>query len=104
MVRSIVLDQIDFARKVTAQRSFEIVDVGIGVENLLEVVMEPSSIKFDGAKYFQGISLSRGRDLRLRASARPGLVEGGVLAEAGFVFEEDGRLFALGFFLRLGYR
>ena len=35
---------------------------------------------------------------------RPGLVEGGVLAKAGFVFEENGRLFALGFFLRLGYR
>jgi len=98
------LDQIDFAGKVTAQYPFEIVDVGIGIENLLEVVKEPSSIKFDGAKYFQGISLSYGRDLWLRPSARPRLVERGVLAKAGFVFEEDGRLFALGFFLRLGYR
>lgn len=104
MVRRIVLDQIDFARKVTAQCLFEIVDVGIGIENLLEVVKEPSTVKFDGAKYFQGVSLPCRGDLRLRASARPGLVERRVLAEAGFVFEEDGRLFALGFFLRLGYR
>ena len=104
MVRGIVLDQIDFAGKVTAQCSFEIVDVGIGIENLLEVIKESSTVKFDCAKYFQGISLSCGRDLWLRASARPRLVERGVLAEAGFVFEEDGRLFAFGFFLRLGYR
>lgn len=104
MVRGIVLDQIDFARKVTAQCPFEIVDVGIGIENLLEVVKEPSTVKFDGAKYFQGVSLSCRRDLWLRASARPRLVERGVLAKAGFVFEEDDRLFAFGFFLRLGYR
>ena len=104
MVRGIVLDQIDFARKVTAQCPFEIVDVGIGIENLLEVVKEPSTVKFDGTKYFQGVSLSCGRDLWLRASARPRLVERGVLAKAGFVFEEDDRLFAFGFFLRLGYR
>jgi hypothetical protein len=98
------LDQIDFAGKVTAQCPFEIVDVSIGVENLLEVVKESSRVEFDGAKYFQGVSLPRGGDLWLRASARPCLVERRVLAEAGFVFEEDGRLFALGFFLRLGYR
>ena len=102
MVRSIVLDQIDFARKVTAQRPFEIVDVGLRIENGLEVVKEPSTVEFDGAKYLQGVSLSRGGDLWLRASARPGLVERGVLAKARFVFEEDGRRFALGFFLRLG--
>ena len=102
MVRSIVLDQIDFARKVTAQCFFEILDVSLGIENLLEVVKEPSRIKLDGAKDLQGVSLSGGGDLRLRAAPRPSPVERGVLAEAGFVFEEDGRCFALGFFLRLG--
>lgn len=104
VVRGIVLDQIDFAGKVTPQCPFEVVDVGIGIENLLEVIKESSTVKLDGAKYFQGVSLPGGRDLWLRASARPRLVERGVLAEAGFVFEEDGRLFAFGFFLRLGYR
>ena len=102
MVRRIVLDQIDFAGNITAQRPFEILDIGLGVDNRLEVVKEPSAVQFDGAKYLQGISLSCGGDLWLRAPARPCLVERGVLAEAGFVFEEDGRLFALGFFLRLG--
>ena len=104
MIRRIVLDQINFAGTITAHRPFEILDVGLGVENRLEVVKEPSAVEFDGAKYLQGVSLSCGGDLWLRTPARPGLVERGVLAEAGFVFEEDGRLFALGFFLRLGYR
>ena len=102
MVRRIVLDQINFAGRITAQRSFEILDVGLGVENRLKVIKEASAVEFDSAKYLQGVSLSCGGDLWLRAPARPGLVECGVLAEAGFVFEEDGRLFALGFFLRLG--
>lgn len=102
MVRRIVLDQIDFAGNITAQRPFEILDIGLGVENRLEVVKEPSAVEFDGAKYLQGVSLSCGGDLWLRAPTRPGLVERGVLAEAGFVFEEDGCLFAFGFFLRLG--
>lgn len=104
MVRCVVLDEIDFLGKVTPQSPFEIIDVGSGIENLLEMIKEPSTVKFDGAKYFQGVSLPCGGDLWLTASARPGLMERGVLAEAGFVFEEDGRLFALGFFLRLGYR
>ena len=102
MVGGVVLDQIDFAGTITAQRPFEIFDIGCGVENSLEVIKEASAVQFDGAKYLQGVSLSCGGDLWLRAPARPGLVERGVLAEAGFVFEEDGRPFPLGFFLRLG--
>ena len=104
MVRGVVLDQVDFSGKVTPQCPFEIIDVSVGVENLLEVVKESSRVEFDGAEYFQCVSLPRGRDLWLRAPARPGLVERRVLAEAGFVFEEDSCLFAPGFFLRLGYR
>jgi len=102
VVRGIVLDQIDFAGKVTAQRFFQILDVGLGIEDGLKAVKEPRRIEFDGAKDLQGVSLSRGGDLRLRAPARPGPVERGILAEAGFVLEEDGRFFAVGFFLRLG--
>jgi hypothetical protein len=51
VVRGIVLDQIDFAGTITAQRPFEIVDVGLGVENGLEVIEEASAVQFDGAKY-----------------------------------------------------
>ena len=75
---------------------------GRGVENSLEVIKEPSAVQFNGAKYLQGVSLSCGGDLWLRAPARPGLVERGVLAEKSLVFEENGRLFALGFFFKVG--
>jgi hypothetical protein len=52
VVRSIVLDQIDFAGKVASQSGFEILDIGVGVENLLEAVKEPKCIKLDGAEDF----------------------------------------------------
>lgn len=52
VVRRIVLDQINLAREITAQRPFEILDVGLGVEDLLEVVKEPGRIKLDGAEDF----------------------------------------------------
>ena len=71
MVRRIVLDQIDFAGTITAERPFEIVDVGLGVENGLEVIKEASAVQFDGAKYLQGVSLSCGGDLWLRAPGAP---------------------------------
>jgi len=102
VVRRVVLDQIDFAGRITAQRPFEVFDIGLGVEYGLEMIEEASAVQFDGAKYLQGVSLSCGGDLWLRAPARPGLVERGILAEARFVFEENDRFFALGFFLRLG--
>lgn len=52
VVRGIVLDQIDLARIVTAQRSFQILDIGLGVEDLLEVVQEPGRLKLDGTEDF----------------------------------------------------
>jgi hypothetical protein len=58
--------------------------------------------QLDGAKYFQGIFLASGGDFWLASYPGPGLIEGGVLPEAGFVFEEKGRPFALGFFLISG--
>ena len=53
MVRRIVLDQIDFAGTITAQRPFEIVDVGLGVENGLEVIKEASAVQFDVPNIFK---------------------------------------------------
>lgn len=52
VVRSIVLDQIDFAGKVASQSGFEIVDISVGVENFLEAVKEAKRIKLDGAEDF----------------------------------------------------
>lgn len=96
------MNQVDLSRKVAAQDAFQILDVGIGIEDLLKMVKEPGTVDLDRAKDLEGVSLAGGRDLRLRAYPGPGLIEGGVLPEAGFVFEEERRPFVFGFFLRVG--
>lgn len=98
------MDEIDFPGIITSQDLFEIPDVRIGVEYFLEMIQEPRAIQFDRAKDLQGIALAGRRDFRLRADRRPSLVKGGILPEAGFVLEKDGRSFAFGFFLMSGYR
>ena len=102
MIRGVVLDEIDFPRKIAAHGFFEIFDVGVGSEDPLEVVKKSGAVQCDDTEYLQGVSLPCGRNFRLSADAGPGLVEGGILSEAGFVFEEDRRFLALGFFLMSG--
>ena len=65
-------------------------------------VGEPALMQRNGAQDLLGVALAAGEDLRLTAERRPGLVKRGRLAEGGFVFENDYRLFLPGFFLRLG--
>lgn len=103
VVRCIVLNQIDFLREIALQNSFEIHDVCFGIEDLLKVVEKSGTIQFDCTEYFERISLPHSRYFWLRTYPRPCSIEGWVLPEARFVFEEDGRSFAFGFFLMLGY-
>ena len=65
-------------------------------------VGEAALVQGDGAQDLLGVALATAGDLRLTADRRPGLVERGRLAEGGFVFVNDYRLFLPGFFLRLG--
>lgn len=103
MVRGIVLNQIDFSWEIASQRSFEIPDVRFGIEHFLEMIEEPGTVEFDGSEDLERVPLPCGRDFRLRSYPCPGAIEGRVLPEAGFVFEEDRCPFALGFFLMRGY-
>lgn len=102
MVRSVVLDEIDFLRKILAKNLFEVFDVRVGIENFLEMVKKTSTVQFYCSENFQGISLAGRRDFWLRTYSGPGLIKGWILPEAGFVLEEDGGLFALCFFLMSG--
>lgn len=104
VVRGVVLNQINFLREKSAKNFFEEFDVSVGIENRLEMVKESGAIQFDNAEGFEGVPLPRGGDFGLGAYTRPRLVKSGVLSEAGLVFEEDRRPFAVGFFLMSGYR
>lgn len=104
MVGGVVLDEMYSAGEVMTQDSFQVLDVGLCVEHLLELVQKPGGVQLDGAEDFEGVALARGGDFRLRPYSGPGLVKGGVLAEGGLVPKEDGGPFAFGFFLTSGNR
>lgn len=103
MVRCIVVNQIDFPWKVASQNSFEVPDVRYCIEHFLKMIEESGTVQLDCSENLERVPLSRGWDFRLRTYPCPCPIEGRVLAEAGFVFEEDRRPFAPGFFLMLGY-
>jgi hypothetical protein len=98
VVGGVVLNAMYSARTVMAKESFQVLDVGLGVEPLVELVEEPGGVQLDGAEDFEGVALAGRGDFRLRPYPGPGLVEGRVLAEGGLVPKEDSRSLAFGFF------
>ena len=58
--------------------------VGFGVEYAVPQIMKPYLPQFDGA---EDLSLPGNGDLGRMADAAPGGVQGGILAEAGFIRE-----------------
>ena len=102
VIGGVVLDQVDFARKVASKQFLQIDDIGGSIEDLLKMVKETGRIKLDSAKDFQSLLLPGGGNLGLASYPRPGLVESGVLPESGFVLEKEGGSFAFGFFLMSG--
>lgn len=99
VVRGIVLNQEYFSGEIAPQYSFEIRDVGFGVEHRLKIMKEAPTIQFYGAENLEGVSLAGSRYFWLKSYARPCTVECRVLSEARLVFEEDGCRFVVGFFL-----
>jgi len=103
VIRCIVLNQVYFLREIASQNPLEISDVRFSIEHILKMIEKSGTVQFDCSKSLERVSLSGGRDFRLRTYPCPGAIEGRVLPEAGFVFEEDRCPFAFGFFLMVGY-
>lgn len=102
VVRSVVLDQIDFLGKVASDQPLQVDDIGRSIEDWLKMVNETGRIEFDRAKDLQSLLLPGSGNFGLASYPRPGLVESGVLAESSFVLEEEGGSLAPGFFLMSG--
>jgi len=103
VIRGIVLNQIYFLRKITSHDSFEIRTICFGIEDFLKMVEKTCTIQLDRTKNLERVSLPRSWYFHLTTYPRPRAIEGGVLPEARFVLEDDGRSLASCFFLMLGY-
>ena len=102
VVRGVVLNQNRSLAAVAPSQLFEETEVGGGIEDGFRAVVELRAPKFDGAKNLHTLAFSGYGDFRWVPDAAPGGVEGRVLAEAGFVGEEERPVSRTGFFLRAG--
>lgn len=99
MIRSVVVNKEDFLPAVTLRQGREKHRVGIALEHLPVRVVESGPIEIDRAEYLLSVALAGRRNQRLMSAPRPGLVEGRVLAETGFVTEQQCGFAFSGFFL-----
>lgn len=102
MVCCIVMNQKYLYWIITIYNSFEIRYICNCIEDRLKLVKKSCKIQLDCTENLQCISLPCCWYFRLRTYSRPSHVEGGILPETCFVFEEDRRPCGLGFFLILG--
>ncbi len=105
VVGGVVLHEVDLggARgSVDPRQAFQEPQVGGRIEHRVPAVVEARGKHVHRPKDLNALARPRHGDQGLRPDPRPGLVEGGVLAEAGFVFEDERSPLAAGFFLMLG--
>jgi hypothetical protein len=102
MIRSVVLDQDRSLAAIAARQLLQERQVAGGVENPVLALMEARAPEFDGAQDLHVFAFSGDRNFRGLPDAAPGSMQSRVLAEAGFVGENQRPVARLGFFLRLG--
>ena len=102
VVGGIVLNQNGSTPPVAPRQLFQEGEVGGGVEDGVLPVMEAGVPQLDGAQDLDALAFSCNRNFGRVTDAAPGRVQRGVLAETGFVFEDERGTIAAGFFLMLG--
>jgi hypothetical protein len=93
------MNKEDFPVDVTARQAVEESGVALPVKHTAMAVIEFRLIQIDSTEYLLCVALARRRNERLMAAARPGLVDTRILAETGFVGEEQGGTAFSRFFL-----
>ena len=102
MVGGVVLNQNGSTPAIAPRQLFQEGEVGCGVEDGVLPVMETGVPHLDGPQDLHALALSRNRDFGRVTDAAPGGMQRGVLAETGFVGEDQRPVPRLGFFLRFG--
>lgn len=72
------------------------------IEHVISLVVKLGGVDLNGSKNLHALALACHGDFRRAPNGAPRCVERGVLAEAGFVREDERPVFALGFFFRFG--
>jgi len=102
VVLGVVLNQNCSLAAVPASQLFEEAEIGVAIEDGVLAIVEPCAPKFDCAENLHALPLSRHWDIRRASYAAPGGVKRRVLAETGFVCEDERPVSRAGFFLRAG--
>jgi len=102
VIGRIVLNQVCALGIIPSGELLQVIQVGLRIQDIGAVVVEAGRIEVHRAKHLDALSLAGHGDLGLAAEACPGLIQGGVLPEGGFVLENQGRPFRNGFFFRVG--
>jgi hypothetical protein len=102
MVRGVIVDQEDLLPRVAVRQAVQKGRVAPAFEDLAMPVVEFRPAQIDGPENLLRVALARRRDQGLVSSARPCLVQAGVLPETGFIGEEQGGVAIRGFFLTAG--
>ena len=102
VVGGIVLNQNGSTPPIAPRQLFQEGEVGGSVEDGVLPVMETGVPQFYGAQDLDALAFSCNRNFGRVTDAAPGRMQRGVLAETGFVGEDQRPVPRVGFFLRLG--
>jgi hypothetical protein len=102
VIRGVVLNEDRCRAAIVPGELMKEGQVGGSIEDGILPVVEAGLPEFDGAEDLDALALPDDGDLRRLADPAPGGVQRGVLAEAGFVGEDQRPVLALGFFIRFG--
>ena len=101
VIGGVVVDQEDFLPTIALRQAVQKGRVASTLKHVAMSIVELGPVEIDGAKDLLGVPLTGGRNQGLVSTARPGLVEAGVLTETGFIGKQQGGVPIRGFFLAL---
>jgi len=102
MVRGVVLNEEHLLSAITLCQAIEEGGVAPAFKNVSTPIVESGAVQIDGSEDLLRVSLPRRRDEWLMTPPCPSLIEGRILAETGFIAEEQSRAAISGFFLSEG--
>src|SRR3982751_6348970 len=91
VVRRVVVNVVEGPRIISPRHSLQKPEAGSGMEDRLEVKQKAARVDFYAAKHFDAVALAGHRYARCLAATSPGLGQGRVWPEAGFVLKDQGR-------------